>query len=329
MKILVIGGTRFLGRHLVDAALKKRHEVTLFNRGKSNPDLFPQVEHLTGDRDGDMQVLANRKWDAVVDTCGYVPRVVGQSAQFLAGNVGLYVFVSTLSVYADLSTEDLNESSPVGKLADETTEEVTGETYGPLKALCEQEVQKAFPSGALIIRPGLIVGTYDPTDRFTYWPHRIDKGGQVLAPEPKDLSIMYIDARDLAEWTIKLVKKGRTGVFNADGPEEKLTMESFLSQCQQYTSSDAELVWVDAEFLLAQKVQPWSDLPMWLPGTGMAGMGSFDISKALKEGLKFRSLKETIADTLYWIKRRRGEEPMRAGISSEREKDILAAWHSQ
>jgi 2'-hydroxyisoflavone reductase len=329
MKILIIGGTRFLGRHVVDAALQKRHEVTLFNRGKSNPGLFPQVEQLRGDRAGDMQILANRKWDAVIDTCGYVPRVVRKSAELLAGNVGIYVFISTLSVYADFSAEGLNESSPIGKLEDETTEEITGETYGPLKVLCENEVQKAFPDKALIIRPGLIVGPYDPTDRFTYWPHRIDRGGQVLAPEPKDLSIMYIDARDLSEWIIKLIKKGRTGVFNADGPEEVLSMESFLNQCQQYTSSDARLTWVDAQFLLAQKVQPWTDLPMWLPGTGMAGMGSFDVSKALKAGLKFRSLKETVADTLYWVKRTRSEEPMRAGISLERETQLLAAWHTR
>lgn len=326
MKILVIGGTVFLGRHIVRAALKQGHEVTLFNRGRHNPELFPQVEKIKGDRDGGLEALTGRRWDAVVDTCGYVPRVVRASAQFLKDSVDSYVFVSTLSVYADLSVKGLNENSPVGRLEDETVEEVTGETYGPLKALCEKAVEEAFPGRAFIPRPGLIVGPHDPTDRFTYWPVRISKGGKVLAPEPKGMGVMYIDVRDLSEWMIRMMEDGKQGVYNADGPDwGTLSIQCFLETCKKVSASGAELVWVDDKFLLNKQVAPWSDLPLWLPGEETAGMSAFDVSKAFEAALAARPLEETVRDTVAWHKSLENQE-LKAGISREREGSIIDAW---
>lgn len=326
MEILILGGTVFLGRHIVDAAQSRGHQVTLFNRGKHNPDLFPDIEKLLGDRDGDLDVLKGRKWDAVVDTCGYVPRIVRMSAEFLAESADLYVFISTLSVYADLSIKNLDETSEVGKLEDETTEEITGQTYGPLKALCERAAEEAVPGRVLNIRPGLIVGPHDPTDRFTYWPVRMANGGQVLAPEPKDQGIMYIDVRDLARWTVRMIEGKKTGVFNADGPDYELNMEKFLEECIKVSGSDAELTWADANFLLQRGVQPWMGLPLWLPGKEAAGMSSFNISKAIDTGLSFRPLTETIADTLGWSRSRPQDYKLRAGISADRERELLEEW---
>jgi 2'-hydroxyisoflavone reductase len=332
MKILILGGTIFVGRHLVEAAQSAGHEVTLFNRGRHNPELFAEIEKLRGDRDSKLDVLKGRRWDAVIDTCGYVPRVVLMSAEVLADSVGFYVFISTLSVYADLSVVGLNEESPTGTLADETVEEITGQTYGPLKALCEREVCQAFPENSLIIRPGLIVGPHDPTDRFTYWPLRITRGGKVLAPQPKDLGLMYIDVRDLAEWIIRMIEEKRTGIYNANGPDYKLTMQQFLETCRDMAGNNAELVWADAEFLLEQGVTPWADLPLWLPGEETAGMGAFNIQKALAAGLSFRTLATTVKDTLEWSKTRNtrpADYQLRAGISSEKEQELLKLWQNR
>jgi 2'-hydroxyisoflavone reductase len=218
MEILVIGGTVFLGRALVEAALEKDHRVTLFNRGKSNPECFPEVEKLLGDREIDLSILEGRSWDVVVDTCGYVPRVVRKSAELLADAVEHYTFISTVSVYADLSTPHNDEHAAVGKIEDETIEKVTGETYGPLKALCEQAVMKAMPDRVLVVRPGLIVGPHDPSDRFTYWVQRVSRGGEVLAPKPASMPVEFIDVRDLAEWILRMVEIRETGIYNAVGP---------------------------------------------------------------------------------------------------------------
>ncbi len=206
MKLLVLGGTVFLGRHLVEAATARGHSVTLFNRGQHNPELYPEVEKLRGDRDSDLSALQGRRWDAVIDTCGYLPRAVRASAELLADAVDHYTFISSISVYADFHTPAMDESAPVGTLADETVEEVTGETYGPLKALCEQAAERALPGRVLNIRPGLIVGPHDPTDRFTYWPVRVARGGEVLAPGRPHVPVQVIDGRDLAEWTVRMVE---------------------------------------------------------------------------------------------------------------------------
>jgi 2'-hydroxyisoflavone reductase len=331
MKLLVLGGTVFVGRHIVETALVQEHQVTIFNRGESNAELFPDVEKLTGDRDGNLAALAEqvregRKWDAVIDTCGYVPRIVKQSLDLLKDATEQYTFISTVSVYADFSLVGIKEDDPLARLEEET-EEITGETYGALKALCEWEVQQAFPSKALIVRPGLIVGPHDPTDRFTYWPHRVAQGGEVLAPGKPHAPVQVIDARDLAEWMLRMVAANRTGTYNAVGPEYPLTLQEVLDTSRRVSGSDARITWVRAEYLLDQGVEPWTDLPLWLHGEEYAGMDSVDISKAVAAGLTFRSLEQTIGDTLGWDDTRSEDLERRAGIPREREAELLEAWH--
>ena len=330
MKLLVLGGTVFLGRHLVESALARGHEVTLFTRGQHNPDVFPQVEKLRGDRNGDMTALQGRTWDAVLDTSGYVPRIVKASAELLAPAVKLYMFISTISVYADFSRPNFDEDTRTGTLEDETVEEITGETYGPLKALCEKAVQEAFPGRALIIRPGLIVGPLDHTDRFTYWPRRIAQGGEVLAPGDGSDPVQIIDGRDLAEWTIRMVEQGKTGVYNATGPASTLTMKDVVDHCLETTGSGADITWVSSDFLKEKEVQPWSDLPSWIPAEGaLAYMQSASIGRALENGLTFRPLPETIRDTLAYLAGRPGGPELKAGIKRDREKVLLEEWHSR
>jgi 2'-hydroxyisoflavone reductase len=329
MRLLVLGGTRFLGRHLTDAALARGHEVTLFNRGVTNPSLYPEVERLEGDRNGDLSALRGRRWDVVIDTCGFVPRIVKVSADLLSGTVGHYTFISTVSVYADPSQMGLKENAPLGRLEDENVEEITGETYGPLKALCEQAVQGAFPRDALVIRPGLIVGPFDPTDRFTYWPVRIAQGGEVLVPDNPDGPLQIIDGRDLAAWTLDMVEVRQAGVFNTVGPDYCLTRKLFLETCMQVSGNDASLTWVDEEFLLAQGVAPWTELPMWLPGEEFEGYETVDASKAIAAGLTFRPLEETVRDTLAWNATRPPEAERRAGMDPMRESELLMAWRER
>jgi 2'-hydroxyisoflavone reductase len=329
MNILIIGGTRFLGRHLVDAALARGHVVTLFNRGKSNPGLFQELETIQGDREHDIAKLATagRAWDTVIDTCGYVPRIVRLSAQGLreAGSVGRYVFISSLSVYADLRKIGMDESDPVGKLEDEAVEEITGETYGPLKALCEKTVQELYGDSALIIRPGLIVGPNDPTDRFTYWPVRVARGGEVLAPEKPEVPVQIIDVRDLSEFTIQLIEENASGIYNATGPDYELIFGRMLETCKQVSSSDADFKWASVEFLNQNNVAPWSDIPVWVPDTVEdAGFSRFDISKAIQAGLKFRLLQDTVRDTIAWANTRPAEYEWRAGLKPEREAELLS-----
>jgi 2'-hydroxyisoflavone reductase len=324
MNILLIGGTRFLGRHLVDSALASGHQVTLFNRGKSDPAAFPALETIIGDREKDLEKLSDRRWDAVIDTCGYVPRIVRMSAQALKDCVDTYVFISSISTYSDFSKIGIDETDPVGTLADETVEEITGETYGPLKALCEQAVEQELPERALIIRPGLIVGPYDPTDRFTYWPVRVARGGLVLAPEKPEAPIQIIDARDLADFTIKLIEQKATGIFNATGPDYGLTLSSLLETCRRVSNSDAAFEWVSLEFLAENKIQPWSDMPVWIPDTPEdAGFSRVNISKAIAAGLTFRPLAKTVRDTLDWALTRPADHQWRAGLSPERESKLL------
>ncbi|MCJ7625447.1 MAG: SDR family oxidoreductase [Anaerolineaceae bacterium] len=330
MDILIIGGTVFLGRATVEAALARGHNITIFNRGQSSPDLFPEIERLKGDRNNDLNALHGRKWDAVVDTCGYFPRQVRLSTELLADAVKHYTFISSISVYADSFKVGTDENDAVGKIEDESFEEITGESYGPLKALCEQVAEEVMPGRVANIRPGLIVGPHDPTDRFTYWPVRVAKGGEVLAPSSPEMRTQVIDVRDLAEWNIRLIEAGKTGVFNATGPEKPFRMGDFLEACNQVSGSDAHFTWINDDFLLEQKVAPWMELPMWIPDKGMESMGSglmqVNIDRALAAGLSFRSFEETIRETLEWVGTRPADHEWRAGMKPEKEAEVLKAW---
>ncbi|UCD05547.1 MAG: NAD-dependent epimerase/dehydratase family protein [candidate division WOR-3 bacterium] len=323
MRILVIGGTRFVGRTLVETALKQGHTLTLFNRGKSNPDLFPDVEKIAGDRDNDLSLLEGRKWNIVVDTCGYFPRVVGKSAALLKDAVDRYIFISTLNVYADFSKPGIDEDSPLGKIEDETVEQVTGETYGPLKVLCEKAVKEIFPDRSIILRCGLIVGPYDPTDRFTYWPVRIQQGGEVLCASPPEMQVQFIDARDLADFILHLSEERGSGAYNTTGPARTLSMQGFLDVCKAQTKSSASLTWVSEEFITSNDV---GHIPMWTPGD-WRGIFAADCAKAMKSGLRFRPIEETVSDTLSWHATRPAAYEMKVGLKPEKEKELLSKWH--
>ena len=328
MHILILGGTRFVGRHMVEVARQRGHQITLFNRGQSNPDLFPDVTTLRGDRDGDLQALRGKRWDTVVDTSGYVPRVVRDSAELLVNAVDRYLFISSISVYADPLPMEADESAPLATIEDETVEEVTGETYGALKALCEKAVQEVFGRRALIIRPGLIVGPHDPTGRFTYWPVRVARGGEVLAPGTAARPVKFIDARDLAQWTVTMLEEAQSGVYHATGPEGRLTMGEVLATCRAYSHSTAKFEWVDEDFLLQQEVRPFVDLPLWIPGDEGLAYGAIDVSHAVASGLTFRPLKETVADTMAWAETLPDDREWRAGLSPQREEALLQAWYA-
>lgn len=325
MRILILGGTLFVGRHLVEAALARGDEVTIFNRGRTNPDLFPDVEHLRGDRDGDLAALRGRTWDAVIDPSARVPRWARMTGELLADDVEHYTFISSGSVYADTSRPGVDESAPVHTIADETVEEITDpETYGALKVLCERALEEAMPGRVLSVRAGLIVGPYDPTGRFTYWAHRFARGGDVLAPEPRDQPVQLVHARDLADWILAMAERREAGVFNATGPAEPLTMERLLEGCTVATQSEAEVVWVDEDFLLEHRVEPWSDLPLWLAPDANPREASFlavDVSKAVRAGLRFRPLAQSVEETLSGAR-----TAAAAGLSPEREAELLAAW---
>ena len=319
MKLLLIGGTGFLGSHLVEATLAKGHELTLFNRGLRNPELFPNVEQLHGNRDGGLAVLQGRYWDAVIDTCGYVPRVVGASAQTVASLTKHYTFISSISVYADFSKAGIDEYAPVATVAEEHIEEVTNETYGALKALSEQAVEGTMPGRTLIIRPGLIVGPGDYTDRFTYWPYRVAQGGEMLAPGDPVQQTQFIDGRDLAAWVVQIVEKGKTGVYNATGPDYTLSMGRFLDECKAVTGSNARFTWVNDAFLAKHEV----DVPLYEPEE-YVGARAVDCNKALADGLAFRPVADTIRDTLNW-KGKNAE--LKVGLKPEQEQHLLQAWH--
>lgn len=325
MRLLIIGGTIYLGRHLVAHALHRGHHITLFNRGQHNPDLFPHIEKIHADRDGGLDSLVGRQWEAVIDTCGYLPRVVRASADHLAECVSHYTFISTISVYAEPLQPGADESSPLAQLDDENIEQITGETYGPLKALCEQAVQKTLPGRSLIIRPGLIVGPHDPSDRFTYWTTRIARGGEVLAPSGPQRLTQFIDARDLAEWTLEMVEKQATGIYNATGPANALTLGILFETCKEVSESNASFNWVSDQFLIENNVTPYTELPLWLP-VEEASWEMVNIRKALDAGLTFRPLAQTVEDTLEWDHTRPGDSPRRNGLSGDREQALLDKW---
>jgi 2'-hydroxyisoflavone reductase len=331
MKLLVLGGTRFLGRAIVDAALARGHTVSLFNRGQSNGDLYSQLENLRGNRDGDLEALHGKQWDAVIDTCGYVPRIVGMSAELLADAVQQYIFISTISVYNDYSQLGIDENAPVGTLEDETVEEVTGETYGPLKVLCEKAVEAALPGRTVNVRSGLIVGPHDPTDRFTYWVHTVAQGGDMIVPDKPDYAMQIIDVRDIAEWCIHTMETGQMGTYNVTGPDYPLTLEKIIETSKEISGCDTNIHWIDEQFLLENGIQPWGDFPLWIPSSSpeMLGIHHVNTGKARAAGLKFRALETTTRDTLDWDATHPDDYTFRAGIRPERQAELLKAWREK
>ncbi|MEP6568347.1 MAG: NAD-dependent epimerase/dehydratase family protein, partial [Acidobacteriota bacterium] len=344
LKILILGGTGFTGPFQVRYALSRGHTVSVFNRGKTHPgELPPEAEQLIGDRNGQLDALKGRKWDVVIDNPTTLPVWVRDAATILKGNVDRYVFISTISVYSDVSRPGVDESGALAKYEGPSNEAAMKETpetlrasnyglYGPLKVLSEKEAEKWFPGKALVIRPGLIVGPGDETDRFTYWPVRVARGGEVLAPGDGKDPVQFIDARDLAEWTVRMVEQGAVGTYNATGPKSKLTMGEMLDGIKTATKSDARFTWANAEFLAAQKVWAWSNMPVWIPAEGEhLGFSRISNAKALGKGLTFRSLPDTTEATLEWIRKQPTERQakLKAGITAEREAEVLAAWHAR
>jgi 2'-hydroxyisoflavone reductase len=326
MDLLALGGTRFLGRHFVAAALARGHRLTLFHRGVTGAGLFPEAEHARGDRDGGLGALAGRRWDAALDFCGYVPRVVRASAQALRGAVAHYTFVSSISAFAAPLPPGTAEDGPLATLADPATEAITGETYGGLKAACEREVVAAFGDAALVVRPGLIVGPHDPTDRFPYWPRRFAREGVVLAPDVPALPVQVIDARDLAAWLLDMVERRAGGTFNAVGPRGPLTLRACLERVRAAVGGRGRIEWVAEAFLLERGVEPWMGLPLWVPAED-AGHSAISAARAIASGLAFRPLEDTARDTLAWDLAR--PEEARAGAPSlapAREAELLAEW---
>ena len=341
LKILILGGTGFTGPFQVRYALSRGHSVTVFNRGKTHPGELPKAaEQLLGDRNGQLDALKGRKWDVVIDNPTTLPVWVRDAAQILQGNVDRYVFISTISVFADVSKPGTDENGPLAKYAGADAMKETVATlrasnyglYGPLKVLSEQEAEKWFPGKALVIRPGLIVGPGDETDRFTYWPVRVARGGEVLAPGDGNDPVQFIDARDLSEWTIRMVEQGTVGTYNATGPKQTLTMGKMLDGIKQATKSDARFTWAKAEFLAAQKVWAWSDMPVWIPAEGEhLGFSRISNARALGKGLTFRSIGDSTNATLEWFRKQPAERQakLKSGVTAEREAAVLAAWHAK
>jgi 2'-hydroxyisoflavone reductase len=337
LRILILGGTGFTGPYQVRYALSRGHKVTTFNRGKTHPGELPnEVEQLVGDRNGKLDALKDRQWDVAIDNPTTLPAWVRDAAQVLKGKVERYVFVSTISVYADTS-KGVDETAPLAKYdgSDPFKETLVAmkasgyKTYGPLKALSEQEAEKWFSGKTLIVRPGLIVGPRDETDRFTYWPVRVDRGGEVLTPGTPNDPVQLIDARDLAEWTIRMVENRETGIYNATGPAKPLGIGEMLDRIKDALDSKAKFTWAPADFLKAQKIEAWSDMPVW---TGdESGMARTSISRALAKGLTFRPLADTARDTFAWFKSQSQDRQshLKAGLTPEREAEVLAAWHKQ
>lgn len=343
MKILIIGGTKFLGRHIIDAAQARGHEVTLFNRGTKYADeKLENVEQIHGNRNTEIEKLGGRTWDVCIDTCGYLPQSVNMSAEFLRDKVKQYIFISSISAYAGFSQKNFDESAPLAELTDEQREAferidpkaeltamVLGEMYGALKVLCEQAAEKAMPGRALIVRSGLIVGEFDWTDRFTYWVMRVDKGGEVFAPGSSERFVQFIDGSDLALWIIKAAEENTNGIFNVTGKPMDLTFGKLLEEIKAVTNSDAEFVWSSQEFIRAEDVKQWSEMPLYLDETDADSQGflAANVDRALAKSLEFRPLRDTIRDTLNW--RKSIESELKAGISSEREAGLLEKLREQ
>lgn len=333
-QILVLGGTVFLGPPFVRAALAAGHTVTLFNRGKSNPGLFKDLEQLRGDREkGDLESLKGRRFDAIIDTSGYVPAHVEATAKLFAEHCQHYQFISTISVYGSFGDrpDTIDEDAATSTVEDGKVEQVNTireamPFYGPLKARCEAAALAAAPGKACVIRPGLIVGPGDTSDRFTWWPVRIDRGGEVLCPGDPDGHVQFVDVRDLADWMLHCLEQGVTGTYNATGFHGRVSMQEMLSACKAATANPAELVFVGEEFLQAEKVQPYMQMPLWIPREGRSVIVN---ARAAAKGLRFRPIADTIRDTLHWAKTERGDKPFsRTGLKPEREAELLAKWRA-
>lgn len=339
MKLLVLGGTRFLGKHIVEAAMKKGHSVTLFNRG-SQQNLFPEAEHLIGDRENDVRALQNRSWDAVVDTCGFVPKHIEDVMQQLSSRIKHYTFISSLSVLPNPIKAGIDEKAEVETISSEILQEIYADEtkqkrlihYGALKALCEKTADEYMPGKVLHIRAGQLVGPNDYTDRLPYWVNRIAKGGTVLAPGDPDRPVQLIDTRDLGKWIVEMAEKQVAGVFNATGPQ--ITMEELLNECKKVTGSNAEIMWVSEKFLFDEKISPWVQMPLWIPEHfGIDGSDSepwkgffrLNIEKAIENGLTFRPLDYTLKDVYEWDLARLDRE-RKAGISLHQEQKLLEKW---
>ena len=331
--ILILGGTGFLGPHVVEAARARGHKLTLFNRGKTHPGLFPDLEKLQGDRDGKLEALVGRKWDAVVDTSGYVPRIVRLSAELLAPNVKQYIFISTISVYKELSKVGADETAPLNTIDDPKNEDVKA-NYGALKALSEQAAEAAMPGRVTNLRPGLIIGPGDPTGRYTHWATRMADGGEVLCPGDGSTPTQYIDGRDLGVFIVKAIEQGSVGIYNALGPAQRVTMKATLDATNEGAGGKGKPVWVDAAFLAKQDVSGWSELPMWFDNVGeMAGFGTMSNARAVKAGLTFRPIRDTARDTLAWLATITDEAERTklrsTGITRDKEAKVLAAWKAR
>lgn len=338
MKLLILGGTRFLGRHLVTSALGRGHEITLFNRG--NYPTHEPVETIRGDRHTELNKLQGRHWDVVIDTSGHLPRTVRAAAEVLSNAVDTYVFISTQNAYANVSVPGIDETYPLTTLTPEQLDTANaidtsgqpsyGALYGGLKALCEQAVAEVMPNRVLVIRPGLIVGPNDYSDRFTYWVTRVARGGEVLAPGRPDRFVQFIDVRDLAEWLIRMVEQKATGAYNAHGRPNTITMQNVLDECKAASNSDASFTWVTEEFLLGEQVAPWSALPLWLPEEAAPHLKGFmfiNPDKVIAAGLTFRPLHDTIRDTLTWFQTNRANDELKAGLDRDKERALLYKWH--
>jgi 2'-hydroxyisoflavone reductase len=327
LRILILGGTGFIGPHQVEYALSRGHTLTLFNRGRTNTHIFPEVERLVGDRNGDLTALEGRDWDAVLDNSGYEPAQVRATAQLLAPRTRRYLFVSTQSVYASRRIVDQDESGAIG------TEGVPREQwdgYGPLKAHCEITAREILGDRLTVVRPAVIVGPGDRSDRFTYWVLRVDRGGEVMAPGDPGDPVQFIDVRDVTGFMVRLVEQDQPGTYNATGPADPLTFAGMLDAMKSVSGSDAEFTWVDPAFMEEQGVRAFADMPMWMPPTGpTAGFMRMSAARAMAAGLTYRPLDQTVAETLAWCRTEPPErwEQMRAGITPDREAELLRSWH--
>ncbi|MBO6577275.1 MAG: NAD-dependent epimerase/dehydratase family protein [Rhodothermales bacterium] len=335
LRILILGGTSFIGPHQVRYAMDRGHEITLFNRGRTNTHLFPELEKLVGDRNGDLESLKGHKWDVVIDNSASNPDWVRLSAEALRDSVDCYIYVSSRSAYAHFRQIPMNIGAPAHSFESTGIDPSTPPRelpYGLRKSLCEQEAQKVFGDRALVFRPGLIIGPGDNTDRFSYWPIRIHRGGEVLAPGDGTDPVQIIDVRDLTEWMVRLAENGTTGTFNGVGPATPRPMTELLYGIRAATTAETTFTWVDTDFLLEQGVRPYSHMPVWMPARGdNEGFARFDLTPEVESGLTFRPLADTARDTLEFHFSRTPERQaeLRAGISPEREREVLAAWHAR
>jgi 2'-hydroxyisoflavone reductase len=334
LRLLILGGTQFIGVHMTQLALRRGYRVTLFNRGKTHPGMFPQVEKLRGDRNGQLDALKGRSWDAVVDDSGYVPRDVRLSAELLAPHVQRYVYISSISAYASFAKPN-DEDSPLGELGNMSAEKVTGANYGPLKALCEKAVAVAMPHRNIVLRPGFVVGPDDPTDRFTYWPARAARGGEMLVPGTPAQPIQFIDSRDLARFTLDAIERDLTGTFNMVTPPGRFTMGELVkasiaaAKALAHPKPAPRAVWVNVDFLQQQKAELDGDFPIWEPPSGdTASFADVSAARAVAAGLTITPIATTVRDTLAWYLRQPQAERthLKAGLTPDRERQLLAAW---